>query len=132
MNPIVIADDNAVNRELVREILEDAGYQVVEAQDGVELLSVMAVAHPILVLLDIQMPRMDGFEALSHIRGSDQLSGVKVVALTASVMAGDREKAMMSGFDAFLAKPIERSEFLRVISHLLAEPATVPVRQKVQ
>lgn len=119
MNPIVIADDHAVNRELVREILEDAGYSVLEAQDGVELLSVLSASTPTLVLLDIQMPRMDGFEALSRIRGNAQTEKLKVVALTASVMAGDREKALQSGFDAFLAKPIERGEFLKVVARLL-------------
>ena len=99
-------DDNPAGRELVRESLQDYVASIAEASNGREALEKMRVSLPDLVLLDIQMPEMDGYEVLREIRGDPALKGLRVVALTAFAMQGDRERAMAAGFDDYLTKPV--------------------------
>jgi two-component system, cell cycle response regulator DivK len=102
----LIAEDNAVNRELLRELLESRGYDVVEACDGQEALKVIEQAQPDILLLDIGMPKMDGFAVVQKIRTNPRLANLPVLAVTAYAMQGDREKVLDSGFDGYLSKPI--------------------------
>jgi PAS domain S-box-containing protein len=103
---VLVADDNPAGRELVRESL--AGYvgSIIEASDGREALDKMRETLPDLVLLDIQMPEMDGYAVLREIRSDPALRGLRVVALTAFAMQGDRERALEAGFDDYLTKPV--------------------------
>jgi CheY-like chemotaxis protein len=103
---VLVADDNPAGRELVREGLSDHVAQIVEASDGREALRKIRETRPDLVLLDIQMPEMDGYEVLRHIRSDSSLEGLRVVALTAFAMQGDRERAMEAGFDDYITKPL--------------------------
>jgi two-component system cell cycle response regulator DivK len=104
---ILVAEDNDTNRELLRIVLENQGYEVIEAATGKQVLAVLETTHPDLVLLDIQMPELDGYKVISLIRENPVLKSLRVVALTAFAMDGDREKAMSAGFDGYLTKPIE-------------------------
>jgi CheY-like chemotaxis protein len=102
----LIAEDNAVNRELLRELLESRGYDVVEACDGQEALTVIEQTRPDILLLDIGMPKMDGFAVVRELRQDPRLAKLPVIAVTAYAMQGDREKVLGSGFDGYLSKPI--------------------------
>ncbi|HXF13410.1 MAG TPA: response regulator [Terriglobales bacterium] len=102
----LIAEDNAVNRELLRELLESRGYDVVEACDGQEALTVIEQTRPDILLLDIGMPKMDGFAVVRELRQDPRLAKLPVIAVTAYAMQGDREKVLDSGFDGYLSKPI--------------------------
>jgi CheY-like chemotaxis protein len=94
MTKILIAEDNAVNRELLRELLEMRGYTVVEACDGEEALHMIEQTHPDLLLLDIGMPVLDGFGVMRKIRENPRFASLPVVAVTAYAMQGDREKIL--------------------------------------
>ena len=103
---ILLADDNAPSRELMREILEACGYDVAEAANGREALDLIRRSPPDIVLLDLQMPVMDGFAVIHAVRSDERLKLLTVIALTASAMLGDRERAIAAGFDSYIAKPI--------------------------
>src|ERR1700686_4758201 len=106
MTKILIAEDNAVNRELLRELLEMRGYTVMEACDGEEALRMIEQTQPDLVLLDIGMPVLDGFAVVRKIRENPRLASLPVAAVTAYAIQGDREKILNSGFDGYLSKPV--------------------------
>ena len=103
---VLVADDNPAGRELVREILNDLVSSLVEAANGSEALEKIRQSPPDLVLLDIQMPEMDGFQVLREIRRDPALKNLRVVALTAFAMQGDRESALDAGFDDYITKPV--------------------------
>jgi CheY-like chemotaxis protein len=107
MGRILVAEDNLANLELMREILDIQGHEIIEAHDGSEALLQAELAHPDLILLDVNMPVLNGFEVLERLRATPQLASIKVVALTAYAMRGDREKALGAGFDAYLTKPVD-------------------------
>jgi len=100
------ADDNPTGRELIREALEDQVASIIEASDGREALRKMRETPVDLVLLDIQMPEMDGYQVGHEIRADPALKNLRVVALTAFAMQGDRERALAAGFDDYITKPV--------------------------
>jgi len=120
---ILLADDNAPSRELMREILEGCGYDVAEAANGREALDLIRKSPPDIVLLDLQMPVMDGFAVIHAVRSDERLRLLTVIALTASAMLGDRERAIAAGFDSYIAKPISlenvRNQIRQVTTHKL-------------
>lgn len=119
MTRIALVEDNADNRMLVCAILEDR-YDIDEYESGVLALAGLRASAPELVLLDISLPVMDGTEVLRHIRADPDLKGIPVVALTAHAMAGDREKFLDMGFDAYVTKPIvDETVLLEEIERLL-------------
>jgi CheY-like chemotaxis protein len=118
---ILVAEDNAVNRELLRELLEARGYTVFEACDGQEALHMIEQAQPELLLLDIGMPVLDGFGVIRKIRENPLLAMLPVVAVTAYAMRGDREKILSSGFDGYLSKPLNPSSLAEELDRLLAK-----------
>ena len=103
---VLVVDDNPAGRELVREYLQDCVASITEAANGREALEKLRTGLPDLVLLDIQMPEMDGYEVLREIRRDPRLKSLRVVALTAFAMQGDQERAMAAGFDDYLTKPV--------------------------
>lgn len=121
MKRVLIAEDNAVNRELLRELLEMRGYNVVEACDGQEALQKMAEAPPDILLLDLGMPVLDGFETVHKIREDPSLHSLPILAVTAYAMRGDREKVLSSGFDGYLSKPINPGALDQELARLLIE-----------
>ena len=119
MNKILVAEDNLPNRELIREILETCGYEVIEAVDGQQALDKLEESVPDLVLLDIQMPVLDGYAVVRQLRQTPRLAGLKILALTAYAMQGDREKVLEAGFDGYLTKPIDTAAFAKQIRQFL-------------
>jgi len=107
MSKILVAEDNPLNLELIREILEACGHEVIEACDGQQALDKLAASVPDLVLLDIQMPVLDGYAVLRELRQTPRFASLRVLALTAYAMEGDRERALGAGFDGYLTKPID-------------------------
>ena len=121
MKNIGLVEDNPDNRLLIQAMLEDL-YDVEEYNDGQEALKGFAQNKPDLVLMDISLPGMDGYEILQQMRKDPQLKGLPVVALTAHAMVGDREKYLAMGFDEYLAKPIVDADMLiEMIEMLLAK-----------
>jgi two-component system, cell cycle response regulator DivK len=119
MTRIALVEDNADNRLLVGAILEDQ-YEIEEYESGGEALAGLQASPPSLVLLDISLPAMDGTEVLRRIRADAQLRMIPVIALTAHAMAGDRERFLGMGFDAYVTKPIiDESVLLGEIERLL-------------
>lgn len=103
---ILVVEDNEKNLKLVRDVLEFAGFEVIAAGSAEEGVA-MAMAHPPdLVLMDLQLPGIDGTEAMRRLRGSTRTNSIPVVALTAHAMRDDRERALSAGFDGYLEKPI--------------------------
>lgn len=119
MTKILIAEDNATNRELFRELLEARGYDVDEACDGLEALKRLEEAQPDILLLDIGMPVLDGFAVVRAIRENPRLSSLPVLAVTAYAMQGDRERVLSSGFDGYLSKPINAKLLHEELDRLL-------------
>ena len=108
---ILIVEDNEKNLKLARDVLRFHGYRTVEAVDGESAIT-MSVEHlPALILMDIQLPGIDGIVAMKRIRADERTKHIPTVALTASVMSGDRERFDEAGFDGFIAKPIEVKNF---------------------
>ncbi|MCU1286054.1 MAG: sensory box protein [Acidobacteriales bacterium] len=107
MKSILIVEDNATNRELISEILKARDYTVIEAEDGEQAMELIGSCQPDLVLTDIHMPTLDGFGLIRRIRDDKLSAKLPVVALTAFAMAGDRENAILSGFDGYVTKPID-------------------------
>jgi len=120
MSTILIVEDNEKNMKLVRDILRHKGHATLEAatgEDGVRL----ALQHvPALILMDIQLPDIDGIEALRRIREHAALEATPVVAVSASVMPDDQQKIVSSGFDAFITKPINLKQFQDTVQQFLA------------
>ncbi|HUQ16346.1 MAG TPA: response regulator [Candidatus Saccharimonadales bacterium] len=116
---ILIVEDNEKNLKLTRDVLRFHGFRTIEATDGETGVRLAGEQRPQLILMDIQMPGIDGIEALRRIRADDATARITTVALTASVMSGDRERFDAAGFDGFIAKPIDIKTFPdQVRSHL--------------
>ena len=113
--PVLIVEDNDKNMKLLRDVLQASGFATLEAttaEDGIEL----ALAHtPSLVLMDVQLPGMDGIQALARLRSDDRTASVPVLALTAQAMHGDRERFLEAGFDGYLSKPVDVTELISVV-----------------
>lgn len=109
MRTALIVEDNPVNRELLRELLMARDYAVEEAVDGLQALNLIKENKPDVLLLDLNMPVLDGFATLQKIREDPKLADLTVLAVTANAMRGDEEKALSAGFDGYLSKPINSS-----------------------
>lgn len=107
---ILIVEDNATNRTLIRDILTFHGYVTTVASDGQEGVHLARKLMPSLILMDIQMPGMDGVTACGILKGDPATSGLKIIALTSFAMEGDRDKFLKKGFDGYLSKPINTRE----------------------
>jgi len=119
MSTVLIVEDNEKNMKLVRDVLQVKGYRTLEAgsaEDGIRL----AIEHkPDLVLMDIQLPGMNGIDALGVLRKDATTAGIPVIAVTASVMQQDRKLITEAGFDGYIGKPINLKEFLATVQQML-------------
>jgi CheY-like chemotaxis protein len=120
MKRILIVEDREAGRELLRTVLEREGYMVIEARDGGEGLHKAQEEFPDLILLDLHMPSHDGFQVLTELRRDLRFMDIPVLAVTASAMQGDREKALAAGFNGYLAKPVALASLREEINRLLA------------
>jgi CheY-like chemotaxis protein len=119
MKKVLVADDKATSRELVRTVLEKSGYSVAEASDGMEALKNAREWKPDLIILDLYMPGLDGFGVIQELRRDRDFATTPVMALTASAMQGDRERAFAAGFTGYVAKPISLSVLRIEVKRLL-------------
>jgi len=122
---ILLAEDNAVNQKLATRLLEKQGHSVVIASDGKEALAAFEREKFDLILMDVQMPEMNGLEATAMIRQREHLTGghVPIIAMTAHAMQGDREVCLEAGMDGYVSKPIQINELLQVIEEVVIRPA---------
>ncbi len=107
MPKILIIEDNPMNRDLFRVVLEYHGYDIIEAENGEEGIKMAVEQMPDLILMDLQMPLMDGFAALKALKEMPETKNIRVIAVTSFAMTGDREKVMQAGFDDYISKPID-------------------------
>ena len=120
---ILLIEDNAQNRYLTTFLLEQRGYRVVAAAVGQSGIETAKSLQPDLILLDIQLPKMDGYSAARSLREDRSLSNTPIIAVTSYAMVGDREKCLAAGMDSYLAKPIRFDQLKLEIARLAAEPA---------
>jgi len=121
MKKILIVEDNEKNMKLVRDILRHQGHVTLEAVNGLDGVRLAEQERPDLVLMDIQLPDIDGIEALGRIRKDTSLDAIPVLAVSASVMPDDQQKIISSGFDAFITKPINLKQFVETVKRFLAQ-----------
>lgn len=112
---VLYIEDNMHNRRIVSKILKGSGFNVIEAEDGVEGYSKIKELEPPLVLLDMALPGMDGVEIVSKAKADPKLKDIPVIAITASVMEGDRERFLDAGCDDYLPKPIQAKELIKMV-----------------
>jgi two-component system cell cycle response regulator DivK len=120
MASILVVEDNAANMKLTVLLLEREGHEVMQATDAEEGMRLALERLPKLILMDIQLPGMDGLTATRLLKGSAATCDIKIVALTALAMTGDREKIEAAGCDGYIAKPIHYLEFLKVVRDTVA------------
>jgi CheY-like chemotaxis protein len=117
---VLVAEDNPTNRELLRELLDLKGYAISEAGDGKEALEMIEQDPPDLLLLDLNMPVLDGFGVIAKVRGNPAWSHLPVVAVTANAMQGDKERILAAGFDGYVSKPLSFQALSQELDRLLS------------
>jgi CheY-like chemotaxis protein len=116
---ILIVEDNEKNRKLVRDVLTFKGYRLAEAETGEDGVRLARDLRPDLILMDIQLPGINGITALGQIRQDPTIAATPVIAVTASAMTHDRQKIMAAGFDGYQSKPINVKDFLAAVREML-------------
>ena len=117
---ILIVEDNTKNLKLVRDLLEQSGYRILESGTAEEALELVGTNRPDLILMDIELPGMNGFEAVARLKRGRATAEIPVCAVTAFAMDDDRERCLRAGFDGYLSKPINVAEFPDQVRDLLA------------
>jgi CheY-like chemotaxis protein len=123
MNKILLVEDNEMNRDMLSRRLMRRGYEIVMAMDGEQGVAMATSESPALILMDMSLPGIDGWEATRRIKAAPATHAIPVIALTAHAMEGDREKALAAGVDDFDTKPVELERLLGKIEALLARNA---------
>ncbi len=123
MAKVLVVEDNPANMTLAMFLLQSAGHTVLAAIDAEAGLTLARAEHPDLILMDIQLPGMDGLEATGLLKADDVTRDIPVIALTALAMKGDEERIRAAGCDGYIAKPLAYKEFLAMIARLLSSPA---------
>lgn len=119
---IVHIEDNRENRLLVRVVLEPLGYEVIDAEDGESGIETVLRERPVLVLVDVNLPGLDGCEVVARLKSLPELATTPVVALTAYAMDGDRERILGAGCDGYIQKPIDVDDFAQRIGDFVRRP----------
>jgi two-component system, cell cycle response regulator DivK len=117
---VLVVEDNEKNMKLVRDVLQATGYSTLEANTGEQAVELAVAQSPALVLMDVQLPGIDGLEALARLRADERTASIPVIALTAQAMHGDRERLLGAGFDGYLSKPVDIAELLRTVEESCA------------
>jgi two-component system cell cycle response regulator DivK len=119
MPRVLYIEDDQANRTLVRRVLEAEGYVILEAENGLQGLEIAIAERPDLILVDISMPDMDGYEVTASLRSTDGMAQTPIIALTANVMKGDRERALEAGCSGYIQKPLDIDSLpMQVASYL--------------
>jgi two-component system, cell cycle response regulator DivK len=112
---VLVVEDNEKNMKLFRDVLAARGYRTLEATTGGQAVELATEHVPTLVLMDIQLPDIDGIEALGRLRADDRTASLPILALTAQAMEGDRERFLAAGFDGYLSKPVNVEDFVATV-----------------
>ena len=115
---VLVVEDNEKNMKLVRDVLQATGYRTLEATTGEDAIELVLSHAPALVLMDVQLPGIDGVEALARLRRDERTAAIPVLALTAQAMQGDRERFLDAGFDGYLSKPVNVAELITAVREL--------------
>ena len=118
---ILSAEDNAANRRIIRDLFGKKGYRVIEAMDGEEAIELAEREKPDLILMDIQLPKISGYEAARAIKSNPELKHIMIIAVTSYALGGDEDKAYDSGCDDYIAKPFRPKLLLEKVEKYLAE-----------
>lgn len=116
---ILIVEDNPKNIKLMRDVLQFNGYEILEAETGEAGVELARQRHPALILMDVQLPRIDGREAMKVLKADASTRQIPIIAVTSFAMKGDRESLLADGFDGYLAKPIDIKELPRAVAKYL-------------
>jgi two-component system cell cycle response regulator DivK len=116
---VLHVEDNADNRLLVRRLLRAFGYQVVDAENATKAREILQTQRPDLILMDINMPDIDGYTLTNELKAMPNLMGVPIVAITANVMKGDRERTLSAGCDGYIEKPIDVDRFIEQVERFI-------------
>src|SRR5262249_28037504 len=122
---VLVVEDNAVNLELVRQLLEDR-FEIDAARDGLAGVEAALQRPPDVILMDLSLPKLDGFGAVARLRADPRTRAIPIVAVTANAMKADRDRALASGFDAYVTKPIDEDELIATIERELARASRTP------
>ena len=117
---ILVVEDQVDNRQILRDLLGNAGYELTEAENGEEAIAAVGRRRPDLILMDIQLPIMDGYEAARRIRTNPDLKSVPIIAVTSYALAGDENKALAAGCDGYVTKPYSPRDLLAKVRSYLA------------
>jgi len=117
---ILHIEDNFENRILVRRLLQAEGFDLIEAENAVEALELLKKHHPDMILMDMNMPDIDGYTLTHQLRNKPELASIPIIAITANVMKGDREKSMEAGCDGYIEKPIDVDRFIDQVNLFFA------------
>ena len=112
---VLVVEDNDKNMKLFRDVLQATGYSTLEATTGEQAIELALSQAPALVLMDVQLPGIDGVEALERMRQNERTASIPVLAVTAQAMSGDRERFLEAGFDGYLAKPVDLIELMEAV-----------------
>ena len=118
---ILVVEDTEDNRQIIRDLLSSVGYELIEAADGAEGVAMAQSHHPDLILMDIQLPGMDGYEATRQIRATPELAKVPIIAVTSYALSGDEAKTRAAGCDGYVAKPFSPRQLLAKIREFLPQ-----------
>ena len=116
---ILSVEDNEANRRIIRDLFTRKGYRVVEAVNGEEAVTIAKQEKPDLILMDVQLPKMDGYEATRQIKADPEMAAIPVLAVTSYALSGDREKALAAGCEDYVAKPFRPRELVAKVEKLL-------------
>ena len=116
---ILIIEDNEKNRKLARDVLQVKGYKTIESETAEEGLNLAAEQSPALILMDIQLPGMDGITAMKQLKADPKMRSIPIIAITASAMTNNRQAMLAEGFDGYQTKPISLKDFLREVQRVL-------------
>jgi two-component system, cell cycle response regulator DivK len=122
-NCILVVEDQADNRQILRDLLGNAGFDLMEAENGEDALAAVAKQRPDLILMDIQLPTMDGYEATRRIRANPEMKDLPIIAVTSNALTGDDAKALAAGCNAYMAKPYSPRALLAKVREYLANEA---------
>ena len=118
---ILVVEDQEDNRQILRDLLENSGYEMTEAGDGEEALQAVAAARPDLILMDIQLPVLDGYETTRRIKADPATSNIPIIAVTSYALSGDETKAIDAGCNGYVAKPFSQRKILAMVQELLPQ-----------
>lgn len=116
---ILIIDDNRKHRKLLRVVLQSNGYETIEAENGEDGIKLAKEKNPSLILMDVQMPVMDGITVMKILKSEKSMAGIPIIALTSHAMKGDKERFLEAGFDGYISKPIDINDLMKAIEKII-------------